>query len=179
MRSLVLDGTRRLAWHEVPEPQRGHEREAIVRPLAVATCDLDRALIVGRAPFPLPIALGRSAWPRSSRDRSVSSPGDRVIVPFQISCGTCEPCRRGLTGNSATVSPRQMYEFGAFGGQSGGMLSNLALVPYDPGRLLHPLGPPRSAPLLRRRRDAVHCKQSDRNDNSERTVCRSAEGARA
>jgi hypothetical protein len=41
MRSLVLEAARRLAWHEVPEPERRHEREAIVRPLAVATCDLD------------------------------------------------------------------------------------------------------------------------------------------
>jgi hypothetical protein len=32
MRSLVLEDTRCLAWQEVPEPQRQHEREAIVRP---------------------------------------------------------------------------------------------------------------------------------------------------
>ena len=25
-------------------------------------------------------------------------PGDRVIVPFQLSCGTCAPCRAGRTG---------------------------------------------------------------------------------
>jgi hypothetical protein len=31
MRSLVLEDTRCLAWQEVPEPQRQHEREAIVR----------------------------------------------------------------------------------------------------------------------------------------------------
>src|SRR2546421_529895 len=47
MRSLVLEGTRRLAWQEVPEPQRQHYREAIVRPLAVATCDLDQPMIFG------------------------------------------------------------------------------------------------------------------------------------
>ena len=58
MRSLVLEGTRRLAWHEVPDPQRRHEREAIVRPLAVATCDLDWLTISGHTPFQFPIQLG-------------------------------------------------------------------------------------------------------------------------
>src|SRR4051794_2183204 len=53
MRSLVLEDTRRLAWHDVPEPQRGHEREAIVRPLAVATCDGDQPMIFGQTPLPL------------------------------------------------------------------------------------------------------------------------------
>ena len=41
MRSLILEDTRRLAWHDVPDPERRHEREAIVRPIAVATCDVD------------------------------------------------------------------------------------------------------------------------------------------
>lgn len=30
MRSLVLEDSRRLAWHNVPDPERRHEREAIV-----------------------------------------------------------------------------------------------------------------------------------------------------
>jgi hypothetical protein len=58
MRSLVLEGTRRLAWREVPEPHRRHEGEAIVRPLAVATCDLDQPMIFGQTPFQFPIHLG-------------------------------------------------------------------------------------------------------------------------
>ena len=68
MRALVLEGTRRLAWHEVPDPQRRHEREAIVRPLAVAACDLDWLMIFGQTPFQFPIHLGMSASRRSARD---------------------------------------------------------------------------------------------------------------
>ena len=56
--SLVLEDTRRLAWHEVPEPQRRREREAIVRPLAVAMCDLDQPMIFGETPFAMPVHLG-------------------------------------------------------------------------------------------------------------------------
>jgi threonine dehydrogenase-like Zn-dependent dehydrogenase len=136
MRSLVLEEPRRLAWQEVTEPQRGHEREAIVRPLAVATCDLDWPMIFGRAPFPLPIHMGHECVAEVVEGPKGFAPGDRVVVPFQISCGTCERCRRRLTGNCATVSPRQMYGFGAFGGEWGGMLSDLALVPYADAMLV-------------------------------------------
>jgi alcohol dehydrogenase len=136
MRSLVLEDTRRLVWQEVPEPQRRHEREAIVRPLAVATCDLDQPMIFGLAPFPRPIHLGHECVAEVVEGPEGFAPGDRVVVPFQISCGTCERCRRGLTGNCATVPPRSMYGFGGFGGEWGGMLSDLALVPYADAMLV-------------------------------------------
>ncbi len=136
MRSLVLEDTRRVAWQEAPEPQRRHEREAIVRPLAVATCDLDQPMIFGRTPFPFPIHLGHECVAEVVEGPEGFAPGDRVVVPFQISCGTCERCERGLTGNCAKVPPLSMYGFGAFGGEWGGMLSDLALVPYADAMLV-------------------------------------------
>jgi threonine dehydrogenase-like Zn-dependent dehydrogenase len=136
MRSLVLEDTRRVAWQEVPEPQRRHEREAIVRPLAVATCDLDQPMIFGQTPFQFPIHLGHECVAEVVEGPEGFAPGDRVVVPFQISCGTCERCRRGLTGNCATVPPLSMYGFGALGGEWGGMLSDLALVPYADAMLV-------------------------------------------
>ena len=136
MRSLVLEDPRRVAWQEVPEPQRRHEREAIVRPLAVAACDLDQPMIFGQTPFPLPIHLGHECVAEVVEGPEGFAPGDRVVIPFQISCGTCERCRRGLTGNCATVAPLSMYGFGALGGEWGGMLSDLALVPYAEAMLV-------------------------------------------
>jgi alcohol dehydrogenase len=136
MRSLVLEDTRRLAWREVPEPQRQQEREAIVRPLAVATCDLDWPLIFGQTPFQYPIHLGHECVAEIVEGPEGFARGDRVVVPFQISCGTCERCRRGLTGSCATVPPLSMYGFGALGGEWGGMLSDLALVPYAKAMLV-------------------------------------------
>lgn len=109
MRSLVLEEPRRLAWHEVDEPQRRHEREAIVRPLAVATCDLDQPMIFGHTSFPLPIHLGHEAVAEVVEGPDGFAPGDRVVVPFQISCGTCERCERGLTGSCKSVPPLAMY----------------------------------------------------------------------
>jgi threonine dehydrogenase-like Zn-dependent dehydrogenase len=136
MRSLVLEDTRRVVWHDVPEPERRHEREAIVRPLAVAACDLDQPMILGRTPFPFPIHLGHECVAEVVEGPESFAPGDRVVIPFQISCGTCERCRRGLTGNCERVPPLSMYGFGALGGDWGGMLSDLALVPYAEGMLV-------------------------------------------
>jgi threonine dehydrogenase-like Zn-dependent dehydrogenase len=138
MRSLVVEEPGRPAWQEVPEPQRRYEREAIVRPLAVAACDLDLPMILGGTPFPLPIHLGHECVAEIVEGPDGFAPGDRVVIPFQISCGTCERCRRGLTGKCETVPPLSMYGFGALGGEWGGMLSDLALVPYA-GAMLVPL----------------------------------------
>jgi alcohol dehydrogenase len=63
-------------------------------------------------------------------------PGDRVVVPFQISCGTCGACRRGLTGSCARFETRQMFGFGAFAGNWGGMLSDVVRVPYADAMLV-------------------------------------------
>jgi threonine dehydrogenase-like Zn-dependent dehydrogenase len=58
-------------------------------------------------------------------------PGDRVVVAFQISCGECDRCRRGLTGSCQAVAGTAMYGLGSLGGtQWGGMLADIARVPY-------------------------------------------------
>ena len=122
-----------LEWHEAPEPGLQSPGEALVRPLAVATCDLDPWIVRGRTPFPAPIALGHECVARVeaiSGDVATFEPGDLVVVPFQISCGACEPCRQGRTGNCSTVPLLSMYGFGAFGGDWGGALSDLLRVPF-------------------------------------------------
>ena len=62
--------------------------------------------------------------------------GDRVVVPFQISCGECERCLAGLTGDCRAVRPGSMYGFGAFGGEWGGLLSDLVRVPFADAMLV-------------------------------------------
>jgi threonine dehydrogenase-like Zn-dependent dehydrogenase len=120
----------------VPDPQRRHEREAIVRPLAVAACDLDWLMICGQTPFQFPIHLGHECVAEVVEGPDRFSSGERVVIPFQISCGTCERCRRGMTGDCAAVPPLSMCGFGALGGEWGGMLSDLALVPYAEAMLV-------------------------------------------
>src|SRR2546423_728858 len=79
MRSLVLEDTRRLVWQEAPAPQRRHEREAVVRPLAVATCDLDQPMIFGQTPFVLPIHLGHECVAEVVEGPECFEVGQRVV----------------------------------------------------------------------------------------------------
>ena len=64
------------------------------------------------------------------------APGERVVVPFQISCGACGPCRAGFTSNCASVPPISMYGFGLGGGHWGGAVADLLAVPYADAMLV-------------------------------------------
>jgi alcohol dehydrogenase len=55
MRALSVSPGGRFSWRDVAAPESPGPLAAIVRPLAVATCDLDRPLALGRTPFPLPL----------------------------------------------------------------------------------------------------------------------------
>jgi hypothetical protein len=67
-----------------------------------------------------------------------------VVVPWCISCGTCDHCRGGLTAHCTSVPHMAMY--GApIGGSWGGLFSDLVRVPYADAMLV-PL--PNDGPLL-------------------------------
>jgi alcohol dehydrogenase len=139
MRALTVGTRGRVEWREVPVPRLPGPEGAIVHPIAVATCDLDRMLALGRTPVPLPLHFGHEcvAEVLSVGQHVVQvRPGDRVVVPFQISCGTCAPCRAGHTGNCAAVPPVSMYGFGVGGGHWGGAVSDQLAVPYADAMLV-------------------------------------------
>lgn len=139
MRQLVRPHAGTLTWEEIPEPQLTGAAQALVRPLAVATCDLDGPIASGESPIPGPIAMGHECVAEVLEvggDVESVRPGDRVVVPFQISCGTCAMCRRGLTGSCARFDGRQMFGFGAFAGDWGGMLCDVVRVPYADAMLV-------------------------------------------
>jgi alcohol dehydrogenase len=137
MRQLTLVEPARLEWLDVDEPERLDGRDGLVRPLAVATCDLDAPVIAGLTPYRPPIAIGHECVAEvvDAPDGGPAS-GTLVSVPFQVSCGDCERCRRGLTGNCESVPFLSMYGFGAFGGDWGGFLSDLVRVPFADHMLL-------------------------------------------
>lgn len=139
MRALVAGPGGRLRWRQARAPRPPGPRGANVRPLAMATCDLDRPLILGATPFPLPLQLGHECVAEviavGSEVRTVV-PGQRVVVPFQISCGTCPPCLAGRTGNCAAVPPASMYGFGIAGGLWGGVIADQVAVPFADAMLV-------------------------------------------
>jgi threonine dehydrogenase-like Zn-dependent dehydrogenase len=133
MRQLTYTAPNELEWRDAPEPELGSDGAALARPLAVATCDLDALIIGGLSPFPPPFALGHECVAEVvDVGDAVTSlrPGQLVSVPFQISCGECEPCRRGRTGNCASVGFMSTYGFGPAVERWGGFLSDLVCVPY-------------------------------------------------
>jgi alcohol dehydrogenase len=139
MRALVAAAPGRLAWRDVPAPASPGPGAAVVRPIAVATCDMDRPLVLGATPFPLPLALGHECVAEvltvGEGVRTVR-PGQRVVVPFQISCGECVACRAGWTSNCRAVPPISMYGFGVGGGHWGGALADQLAVPFADGMLV-------------------------------------------
>src|SRR5258708_1524707 len=140
MRRLMLLGTGAVRWEECAEPELSGPGAAIVRPITVATCDLDVAVLRGRYPLQGPYPLGHEGVCEvvSTGDEVDSVvPGDVVVVPFQISCGACEPCRRGRTGNCASHPRLSTYGLGAMGGVHwGGLLADLAVVPHADAMLV-------------------------------------------
>jgi alcohol dehydrogenase len=139
MRALVASAGGRLRWRPARAPGRPVPLGANVRPLAMATCDLDRPLMLGATPFPLPLQLGHECVAEviavGGEVRTVV-PGQRVVVPFQISCGTCPPCLAGRTGNCAAVPPTSMYGFGIAGGLWGGVIADQVAVPFADAMLV-------------------------------------------
>jgi len=139
MRALTIAPAGRIEWREVPAPPPPGPDAAVVHPIAIATCDLDRAMALGVAPFPLPLHFGHEcvAEVLSIGDRVTNvRPGQRVVVPFQISCGSCRPCDAGHTSNCASVPPVSMYGFGVGGGHWGGAVSDQLLVPFADAMLV-------------------------------------------
>jgi threonine dehydrogenase-like Zn-dependent dehydrogenase len=137
-------------WSDVAEPTLAGPGSALVRPLAVACCDLDVAISDGRAPFPPGFAQGHEGVAvvlEVGSEATSVRPGDEVLVPFQISCGECPTCRRGVTSSCEAVPPRAMYGLGAIAGQDGGgFLSDAVLVPFADAMLVQlPAGADRVA----------------------------------
>jgi alcohol dehydrogenase len=133
VQQLTYTGPRSLEWQEAPAPQLSSDGAALVRPLAVATCDLDALIVSGNSPFPPPFPIGHECVAEvldAGDDVSAFAPGDLVSVPFQISCGTCEACRRGRSANCTEVPFMATYGFGPAVETWGGFLADTVCVPY-------------------------------------------------
>lgn len=140
MRALFYVGPRQVEWRDVKAPVLGHDTDALVRPLAVTRCDLDLLIVNGSVGWPGPFALGHEMVgivTEIGDTVSAFRPGDRVIVPFQISCGTCPACAQGQTANCTSVPFRASYGMAPLSGVDfGGSLSDLVRVPFADHMLL-------------------------------------------
>src|SRR4051812_49827169 len=109
MRQLEIVGAGAVQWRDAAAPTLQGDGEALVRPLAVAMCDLDAVFLGGVIPIAEPFALGHECVAEGleigDEGRSVA-PGDRGVVPFLISCGTCAAWGPGGGARCGTPPPR-------------------------------------------------------------------------
>jgi threonine dehydrogenase-like Zn-dependent dehydrogenase len=175
VRELQFIRSGRLAWRDREPPALRHPGDAVVRPFVAARCDGDtvpihrpvsRALqagiavraidpvvacICGRVPFRGPFAIGHECVAQvlavAAGVQRVRV-GQTVVVPWAVSCGGCEPCRRGLTSKCATTTtsrPLAAYGFGPACSPWGGMIADEVRVPFA-DHMLVPV-PPGVPPL--------------------------------
>jgi alcohol dehydrogenase len=120
-------------WREVPAPEVADPRAALVRPLAVARCDLDLPMAAAGI-FAGPFGVGHETVGEVAEigaDVTGVEVGQRVLVPFQVSCGACVACsdRRFGACHDFRAPVGGAFGFGAAGGGHGGGIADLLAVP--------------------------------------------------
>jgi alcohol dehydrogenase len=144
MKQLTCTGPGTVEWRDVPEPRLAGDGDALVRPLAVARCDIDLPLASGAFPIREPFALGHEcvaeivALGDGLRGLEI---GQRVVVAFQVSCGTCGSCMAGHTANCDEYPVLSDFGMQPLSGiEHGGMLSDVVRVPHAQA-MLAPVSP--------------------------------------
>ena len=109
MRANCWFGKRDLRIEEVPDPHILNPRDAIVRVTTAAICGSDLHLYNGFVPSMVKgDILGHEfVGEVVETGQAVNNlrAGDRVVVPFPISCGACFFCQQGLTSACENSNP--------------------------------------------------------------------------
>lgn len=111
MRATVWHGKRDVRVEHVPDPKIEKPTDAIVRITSSGLCGSDLHLYEVLTPFMTPgDILGHEPMgivEETGSDVPGLSPGDRVVIPFQIACGTCRMCGDGLQTQCETTQVRE------------------------------------------------------------------------
>ncbi|QQN76453.1 MULTISPECIES: zinc-dependent alcohol dehydrogenase [Streptomyces] len=110
MKAAVWHGKRDVRVDEVPDPVLQQPTDALIRVTSTGLCGSDLHLYEVLGPFMTPgDILGHEPLgvvEEIGSEVTGIAPGDRVVVPFQIACGTCFMCRRGLQTQCETTQVR-------------------------------------------------------------------------
>ena len=100
MRATCWMGRNHVEVADVPDPRILNQRDAIVRITSTAICGSDLHLVDGYIPtMERGDVLGHEFMGEVvevGREVRNLVPGDRIVVPFPISCGGCRSCQDGL-----------------------------------------------------------------------------------
>jgi threonine dehydrogenase-like Zn-dependent dehydrogenase len=111
MRAVTWHGRADVRVDTVPDPVIQDPTDVIVEITSSGICGSDLHLIEVMAPFMTvgdvmghePMGVVREVGP----EVTAVKPGDRVVVPFNISCGTCWTCSQGLQSQCETTQNRE------------------------------------------------------------------------
>jgi threonine dehydrogenase-like Zn-dependent dehydrogenase len=119
MRALVYEGPYRVRVRHKPDPRIEHPDDVVLRVTRAAICGSDLHLFHGFIPD---TRVGTTFGHEFTGVVEEVGPGvrrlkrgDRVVVPFNISCGTCFYCRRGLYGDCESSNPANELASGVYG----------------------------------------------------------------
>lgn len=122
MKAVTWHGKRDVRVEEVPDPKIEEPTDAIVKITSTNICGSDLHLyevlgpfmnegdILGHEPMGIVEEVGSGI--------TDLKPGDRVVMPFQISCGHCHMCDRGLNTQCETTQVREQGTGAALFGYS-------------------------------------------------------------
>ncbi|PTA68017.1 zinc-dependent alcohol dehydrogenase [Deinococcus arcticus] len=126
MKAIVWQGTNKVGVETVPDPTLLLPTDAIVKITSTAICGSDLHLLDGFIPsMEKGDILGHEFMGEVvevGREVRKLKVGDRVVVPFNIACGVCDPCRRGLFSACDNSNPNHRMTEAMYGGTSGGGL---------------------------------------------------------
>ncbi|MEU3846138.1 zinc-dependent alcohol dehydrogenase [Micrococcus terreus] len=122
MKALTWQGKRSVSVEQVPDPRIQEPTDAIIRITSTAICGSDLHLyevlgpfmdagdVIGHEPMGIVEEVGSEV--------THIKPGDRVVIPFNISCGHCWMCQRGLQSQCETTQVREQGSGAALLGYS-------------------------------------------------------------
>lgn len=140
MKALVYHGPKQVSVDNVPDSKIEKATDVIIRLTTTNICGSDLHMYEGRTDVAKGKILGHENLGEVvevGKAVDFIKKGDRVVLPFNIGCGFCANCERGLTGYCLTCAdPTVMpgmagaaYGFAGMGPYQGGQ-AELLRVPY-------------------------------------------------
>ena len=143
MKAVVYKGPNAVSVEEVSDAKIERPTDVLVRITTTNICGSDLHMYEGRTNFEVGRTFGHENMGEVIEIGNAVDAvkvGDRVVLPFNISCGFCKNCERGFTNYCMTTQPDPVgagaaYGFAGMGPYSGGQAQMLR-VPYGDSNCL-------------------------------------------
>jgi len=125
MKALVFHNPKNVSVDNVDDPHIEESTDVILKVTSTAICGSDLHIYNGFIPQPQRMVLGHEFMgivEETGSGVTNLKVGDRVVVPFPISCGTCHFCSMNLPTHCESSNPEHYGpEGGLLDGKGGGM----------------------------------------------------------